>query len=303
LHPAGFAEYTPSLSLTALALIGIAIAMRLRLPRRWVVVTVACGACALGPFVHVWGINTFIPGPWALLRYVPVVEWARSPSRFALVVTIGVGVVCAHALVALRERLSVRGYRALLAGVLVLMVVEFWPTPRTMHAASIPAIYTTIAADPDRSATVLELPVGIRDGTSSMGDFSARTQFFQTMHGKRLIGGYLSRISQRRKNDAKALPIFAALLALSERRTIDDAQRRRALGRRENFIERTGLRYVVIDTKRCPPDLRSFADEVLRLEYLGADAGYELYRVTPAAHAATTTSARLGVTPAVPLAR
>ena len=41
---------------------------------------------------------------------------------------------------------------------------------------------------------VLELPFGVRDGTSSHGNFTARSQFFQTYHHKPLIGGYLSRV-------------------------------------------------------------------------------------------------------------
>jgi len=283
LHPAGFAEYTPSLSVTALVIIGVAVVLRQRLPRRWVVATLACAACAVGPFVHVWGLNTFVPGPWALLRYVPAIEWARSPSRFALVVAIGVGVLCAHALAGLRDRTRPSGQRWLLAAVVLLAVLDLWPSPRTVHAVSIPSIIDTIAADPDPSVTVLELPVGMRDGTSSMGDFSARTQFFQTWHGKRLIGGYVSRISERRKSAARDQPIFSALLTLSEGKSIDSAHRQRAMGRRETFITRTGLRYVVIDTKRCLPALRRFASDVLELEPVGADQGYELYRVTPAA--------------------
>ena len=49
----------------------------------WLWMPAVFAAMALGPFVHVAGINTYIPGPWAVLRYVPVVGLARSPSRFA----------------------------------------------------------------------------------------------------------------------------------------------------------------------------------------------------------------------------
>lgn len=281
LHPAGFAEYTPSLSLTALCLVAAALLLRLRLPRRWLVATGLCAACALGPFVHVFGVNTFVPGPWAILRYVPVIAWARSPSRFALVAAIGVGVLAAHALVALRAHLGARSARLLMACVVVAAVVEAWPQPRTLFAATPPAIFAAIAADPDASATVLELPVGIRDGTSSLGDFSARTQFHQTFHGKRVIGGYLSRVSQHRRDLTRDMPMYFALLALSEGRSIDDAQRARASARRDGFVRRTGLRYVVIDARRCSGTLRKFAVTTLGLEPVGQDGGYELYRVLP----------------------
>ncbi len=54
---------------------------------------------ALGPFIQVAGLNTHIPTPWALLRYVPIVGLARSPSRFAVIVIMGVSTLFALALV------------------------------------------------------------------------------------------------------------------------------------------------------------------------------------------------------------
>ena len=36
------------------------------------------------------------PGPWALLRYVPIVGLARSPSRFVVLVSLGVALLFAH---------------------------------------------------------------------------------------------------------------------------------------------------------------------------------------------------------------
>ena len=41
---------------------------------------VVFGLLALGPFVHVAGINTYVPGPWALLRYVPLIGLVHTPA-------------------------------------------------------------------------------------------------------------------------------------------------------------------------------------------------------------------------------
>ena len=59
-------------------------------------------------------------------------------------------------------------------------------------------------------------PTGVRDGTSSVGNFTARTQFFQTFHNKRLIGGYLSRVSRARVSEVRDDDIVDALFTLSE---------------------------------------------------------------------------------------
>ena len=41
-------------------------------------ITIGFGLLALGPFVHVAGVNTYLPTPWTLLRYVPLIGEARD---------------------------------------------------------------------------------------------------------------------------------------------------------------------------------------------------------------------------------
>ena len=87
--PTVFVEHTASLSLVVLAVVVFG-AWRLGVrPAGWVTLAVVFGLLALGPFIHVAGVNTYVPGPWALLRYVPVFGLARSPTRFAIVAALG----------------------------------------------------------------------------------------------------------------------------------------------------------------------------------------------------------------------
>ena len=117
--------------------------------------------------------------------------------------------------------------RGLLALVAVLLAVELVPAPRVLYSAAIPSIYQRIASDPRPRIRVLELPTGVRDGTSSLGNFNARTQYFQTAHGKAIVGGYLSRVSPRRKAANRRMPVMNALMSLQRR---PDATRGRTAG-------------------------------------------------------------------------
>ena len=72
--------------------------------KRWLAITIGFALLALGPFIYVAGFNTHVPGPWALMRYVPVVGLARMPTRFAIVASIGVAVLMAGALASLGAR-------------------------------------------------------------------------------------------------------------------------------------------------------------------------------------------------------
>ena len=211
--PTVFIEYTAAIGLVVLAVIAVAVWRAGLRARGWFWAFGIFAALSLGPFVHVAGVNTYVPGPWALLRYVPIINLTRMPGRFAVVATLMAAVLFALALQALGARWPHRR-RAMLALVAVALVAELLPTPRPLYPADIAAVYDVIRADP-RDVRVLELPFGIRDGVSSEGNFSARYQFNQTRHGKRLLGGYLSRVSARRFVEVKRSPILAALVTLS----------------------------------------------------------------------------------------
>jgi len=274
--PGRFEEQVASLSLVGL--LAVALAWRyakFRPSRLWVGITAGFGLLALGPFIQIAGLNTYIPTPWTLLRYVPVIGAARMPSRFAVVVLLGFCVILASALAALTSRFPHKR-RLILGAVGVGLAFELFAIPRTLYSAEIPSVYRTIAADP-RPVRVLDLPFGIRDGLSSVGDFSASSQFYQTAHGKRLVGGYLSRITLQDVNFLRRRPVLNALVQLSEKSELDPRSASRARRNADEFIEQARLGYVVIDTSRATPELRDFAIDLFGLRRIETAGVFELY--------------------------
>ena len=160
-------------------------------------------------------------------------------------------------------------------------MLELLPAPRTLYSAAISPVYDTIAADP-RPIRVLTLPFGVRDGASSIGNFRARSQFNQTRHGKALIGGYLSRISEQRIARMKTeFPTLAVLMKLSEPEELssDDLAVLRDKGRQ--FVQRANLGYVVLDERFID---QAFAAPVIAgfgLSEIQRDAHLVLYATTP----------------------
>ena len=63
--------------------------------RAWLVLAAAFFAVAIGPFVRIDGVDTGIPGPFALLRYVPPFSNARMPGRAIVVVQLAAAVLTA----------------------------------------------------------------------------------------------------------------------------------------------------------------------------------------------------------------
>jgi hypothetical protein len=274
-----FVEFTAAFSLVALAVVAIACwRAGYRPGSPWTGLTLVFTALALGPFVHVAGFNTHIPGPWALLRYVPIIGAARAPTRFAVVAALGLAVLFAGALSALGRRYP-QHRRLLVTTVGVLLLVELLPAPRILYSAGIPSVYGVIAADP-RPVRVLQLPFGVRDGVSSFGNFTARYQYLQTFHGKRLIGGYLSRISQKHVGEVRSQPTLDALITLSEGRRLTPEHAAFIRARGARFVSRSNLGYVVIDERECPPALAAFVIDAWRLVEIARDGPVILYQPT-----------------------
>ena len=284
----GYIESVVSLSFVAIGLLAFAWRKGWRPDRLWIWLTVAFGALSLGPFVHVAGVNTHIPGPWALLRYIPVLGLARMPARFSVVMMLAVTVMFGAALCWMGRRWP-RQRLALLALVGGLVLFELWPVPRKLYSARIPKVYAEITAAPD-NVRVLHLPFGVRDGNSSEGNFRPSWQFFQTAHGKPLIGGYLSRVSRQRKTEIRSEPVLGALMALSEGTSLTDKQQRRVIRRGAAFVERANLGFVVIDRTQASQALVDIAMRAFSLTQVATDGAFDMYRPLRASEAPTLPS-------------
>ena len=282
-RPGGFAENTTSLTFVGLLTIGIAYGWyRFRRARLWAALTLFFAWLALGPFIFVGGVNTQVPTLWAVLRYGPIIGGARMPARLSIVVMLFFSLLFAAALK--RIAAAHRAQRPwVLAGVGGLLLFELAPFPRTLYSATIPRIYETIAADP-RAVRVLEIPFGIRDGLSSYGNFSAASQFYQTLHEKPLIGGYLSRVPRSEISTHRIQRMLDGLIRLSEGEVLGEHERSRLRTRGPGFVERGRIGYVVIDMNRTSPDNAAFLEDALRLELIGEDDGRRLYRTTCCHH-------------------
>ena len=110
--------------------------------------------------------------------------------------------------------------------------------------------------------------------------FNPLTQYQQTVHGKRLVGGYLSRVTSAQKRSVLRYPVLDALVTLSAQGDavpLTEAQRRRAYAGRDRFLINSRVAYVITDDAATSAELRAFAADLLRLEKMMSSDGYTLY--------------------------
>ena len=275
--PEGFVENVASVPWVVIFTIAVGLLYAgLKLPRYWTVFTGFFLLLALGPFIEVAGWQTHVPTPWAVLRYVPVIGAARMPTRLTVLVMFGIAVLLAVAVRQLRARSSRPWLPATIVGGLLL--VELMPAPRAVHQAHAPAFLQKIAEDP-RNVKVLHLPFGLRDGMSSVGDYTALGQFYQTFHEKPLIGGYLSRLRRREFPRYRRVRLFRLLFDLSERRPVSAERMERAIEDAHRSVPDLDIGYVIAYTDRASPQLIAFAKSALDLELVAWEGDMHLYKV------------------------
>jgi len=279
--PAGFNENVASIPWVAmLTIVGAIWLGRFRPHKGWLIFMGVFACLSLGPFVSVAKHLTYVPTPWAVLRYLPIVGAARMPTRMTILVMLAMSMLLAFAIHELRTR--TRYPRLLTFGIAALLVFELLPAPRTLHSAELPEPYRIVSTDP-RPVRVLSLPFGLRDGVSSRGNYSSITQFYQTFHEKPLVGGYISRLPGDSISRYRGNSTLRVLMRLSEGTEVDPEMMARGARNADRTMQRLQIGYVVIDLRRTPSALREFMQSAFPLTLMWSDQSYELYRTPIAA--------------------
>jgi hypothetical protein len=137
-----------------------------------------------------------IPGPYYLaLQVVPLLRFFRAPYRWIAVAQIVLAVLAAIGVAGLRRRLAPHP-RALVTATALLAViglglVDVRGLRAPVVAATLPDGYAVVRDDPEPSA-VLELPSGL--ARTRFANLASRYMFYQTVHGKYLLDGTVSRL-------------------------------------------------------------------------------------------------------------
>jgi hypothetical protein len=239
-HPAErvvFAGYT------ALLLGGLAVVAfrRRKAVLFWGVTALGAWVLSLGPVLQVWGRSTFtafgisIPLPYLALYYVPLLNIFRAPSRFIVLVMLALAVLAGFVLAGVgrvRWRGVARPARvwgiSAIVGALVLL--EFLAIPSMVPPGYDVPFYQQLAQEPGDFA-ILELPL------RPMSDYET----YQTVHGKPIIGGYLSR--QPPDRFVAETPVLRYLLPTT---AVDDPVAGEAARTGLADLRRAGVRYAVV---------------------------------------------------------
>lgn len=259
----------------------------------WSLVFIFFALLALGPRLFVFAIDTGIPMPFRLMQEVPLIGERRVPGRMIIVGTLALGVLASLGVSVAARYLPRRAKYAsvplVTCLVLALVLVEYWNPPAHLVRYDTPPVYEAIARESGDFA-VLDLPLGRVTGNTGQGDAmgGALSDYAQVVHGKRAIGGYLSRAKTEDLDWLAEQPGLGYLSCLD----CSDYPRTLDLDReqvRQRFTE-LGIKYVVVNlitfegnptiiaTDELSDDVQTYLEDTLGLADAGSGDGWFAYR-------------------------
>ncbi len=186
--------------------------LRDQLAVRWWVVGGVWLVWALGGYLSIAGYETPLPLPQAIARVVPILSNARIPGRAVVMVQLAAALLTALAVVRLHWR---TGAVAVLAAI---ALADGFAAPIRLYELPRPDAVDAALASTDRSAIVVELPTGLRDGFGETGRFDHRALAHQIAHAHPLAGGFVARLSPPVRKELESSAALAALSQLSRSR-------------------------------------------------------------------------------------
>lgn len=280
----------------------------------WIVLALTSSILALGPVLQINGEKLFdldgmsvnVPLPFIITHYLPLINGYRAPNRFSIPLMLALAVLAGYGaawlvqwlarLLGPQRTATARPLAALLIGTLTVAVTLehlAWPLP--LSNATVPAPYAAIAAQTDNTApgTILQLPLGWRNGFHVFGSEDTRVQWYQSQHQLPIISGNAVRNPPFKFTYFQRLPLLQALTGLEMYQTPDAATDQAARASAAELMALWNVRYLVVNEPvagRYPyvdtwTAARDYALTVLPVDpqpLWNAD-GVQVYAVQPAA--------------------
>jgi hypothetical protein len=277
----------------ALAVVGAVIGWRRPGTKFWAVLALLALVLAMGPELQIGRNLTGIPLPFALLEKLPGMDAIAKPERFVVLARLCMVVPAtlgaqwlilrfARAASASADRAFGRRKYAAFAVVLALLLVELPIHPRYFDTTPIPAGFSTLAQQPPGG--LMELPFA-----TQQVETTGERMLYQTVHGKPIMAGYLSRRYDSPIIDSCS-PFWGFISPLDVPTT--DIASPLVVNRPRDVLAFYSIRYLALYNRYGGPDaapidsemsaaLDSIVDETASSPPIFSDEHMKLYNTTP----------------------
>ena len=267
----GGIEFTVFAGYTVLLLSVIAIwKIRTKEIKFWAISTIIFFILCLGPYLTVNGVADFsfsgynfkIPLPYIILMHIPVFSIARAPSRWDVLVMLSLAILAGYGLNYIsckaRNRSLFKSNKENIIFIIIscLILFEFLAVPFPMSSAEVPAFYKQLALETDDYA-ILEVP----------GFAAANYMYFQTIHGKKLVNGYVSRTPNYALEFASRAPLISNIISRSDAPIMEDITKKDVIKQNRtelmSILSSYNIKYIIIHKTYLSDNEFSFASNLV----------------------------------------
>jgi hypothetical protein len=252
--------------------------------RFWCLAAFVFWLLTLGPTLRVNGRSTGLPMPFALVARLPFFEGNRYPSRYSVLLMLSLGVLAAFGLAAFQRReRRVHAALSLAPALLVLLLLfEHLSVPLPLSDMRVPPLYRAIAAWMPGDFALLDLPVAWRNGsrvTGTQDPVIMFEQFYQSVHGKRLLAGNTSRNPPLKFQYFTEAPLINTLIALETGHAVEPwvVERDRALA--ADVLRFFNVEAIAVHPAQTGPDVIPYVEAIMPVHRFYEDEASVAYRV------------------------
>lgn len=262
----------------ALAVLGAVVAGRRA--RAWLAIALVAFVLALGPLLQINGQSLYdldglqvtVPLPYIVLHYLPFVQGFRAPNRFSLVLLQALAVLAGYGAAWLlvkvagarwlrtdrpeqtqphASRFTAHVSRAHLAWALAFLLsaavlFEHLAVPMPLTDARVPAPYRELANEPG-DWTLMQLPMGWRNGFGVFGAEDTRVEWYQSTHGQPILSGNTSRNPAFKFEYFERLPLLQAITGIEMYQPPDEATDQAARASAAELMALWNVRYLAVN--------------------------------------------------------
>jgi len=271
--------------------------------RFWSVAALAFFALTLGPTLRIAGLDTGIRGPFLLVSRLPLFEGNRYPSRYSVMLVLSCAMLASvgsrYLAGWIERRLARTGgivgrgrkrwVALVMSGLMLIILLEHLSVPLPLTDLRTPSEYEGIDAE-DGDLTVLDLPLGWRNGARVLGQQDEKimfVQWYQTSHGQRILGGNTSRNPEFKFQYFAGAPVISSIIALENGRSLPQEVIDQDSHVAAEVLGFLGVRYVSVHEPPVSQELLEYVEAVLPLHDVVRGPTMRLYEV--AAHSAVDT--------------
>ncbi len=223
---------------------------------------------SLGPILHINGAKC-IQLPYMVLMKIPIFSLAHIPSRWDIMLMLSLAVLSGYGIGYIFKHFNFKSiYKIIIFIMLVTFVLfDFLSVPFPVSTTTVPDFYNQIAMEKEDYA-IIDVPFW-------PPYYYPQYMFYQTVHEKKLVNGYVSRTPDDVIQFLNSAPVIKYLTYLSQPSAYGNIENRTILGNEQSILINYNIKYIILHKDLMTTDQFGSIEILLKQTLIDTQVIYE----------------------------